>query len=581
MNENDRKKTAKHILFAVFLFLFGYGTTSAITRYVTETGSGLKDGSSWANASDDPQAMINLSMVDDEVWVAQGTYLPRHNANGWTESEPTGLNNNPNDQNNAFVLKTGVKIYGGFAGDETDISQRNWIKYRTTLSGDFERNDYGNDASHANSSENAYHVVITINTGAGTLLDGFTICGGNRADGVGSSFSISVNGFPSVGNKQGGGIYAYNSKATLQNLEIRRNGAYDGGGIFCLESPDLRGYNLYFFKNFAAQGGGMYVRNSPKFKNIILSENESGVGAAISNVGTATEITEPNYINIVIHSNYGSPHNGQGAGVHNQNASPVFTNATIVGNFGGLRAAGVYSSGSSYPVFNNSIIWNNKAAEGTAWAWTNVRVFNVENLGGEDKYYNTLLQGADLTATGGLDATSPDFDPMFINPPGYSHYDGLGSFTLKEGSPCIDTGNQQLYIDACGSEFQDWDNEFTVTPPPFMDASADFFGGCGGCGGESWYPKDEYSGKILPRLGGEGINIGAFEEILLEPDPKPEPCTEPGIIRYVTKEGKGSKDGSSWENASDDLQEMINISDICDEVWVAAGTYIPTHSADG
>ncbi len=50
------------------------------------------------------------------------------------------------------------------------------------------------------------------------------------------------------------------------------------------------------------------------------------------------------------------------------------------------------------------------------------------------------------------------------------------------------------------------------------------------------------------------------------------------VVRYV-KEG-ASGNGSSWENASGDLQAIINESEENDEVWVAAGLYTPKRKAD-
>ncbi|MBD2704649.1 hypothetical protein IC229_28690 [Spirosoma sp. BT702] len=47
-------------------------------------------------------------------------------------------------------------------------------------------------------------------------------------------------------------------------------------------------------------------------------------------------------------------------------------------------------------------------------------------------------------------------------------------------------------------------------------------------------------------------------------------------IRYVKPIASGSGNGSSWTNASANLQAMINASVSGDQVWVAGGTYKPT-----
>ena len=71
-----------------------------------------------------------------------------------------------------------------------------------------------------------------------------------------------------------------------------------------------------------------------------------------------------------------------------------------------------------------------------------------------------------------------------------------------------------------------------------------------------------------PRVDGT-IDIGAYEFQKI-------PTSR---IRYVKKDGTG--DGSSWDNASGDLQKMIdeladnNPQDLAGEVWVAKGTYEP------
>ncbi|KAF5296997.1 hypothetical protein FQR65_LT19768 [Abscondita terminalis] len=54
-----------------------------------------------------------------QIWVAKGTYKPLYKA-----AEVDDNNAPTTDRDKAFVLVKDVKLYGGFAGTETDISQR-------------------------------------------------------------------------------------------------------------------------------------------------------------------------------------------------------------------------------------------------------------------------------------------------------------------------------------------------------------------------------------------------------------------------------------------------------------------------
>ncbi|MEO6819982.1 MAG: hypothetical protein ABI266_07380, partial [Ginsengibacter sp.] len=147
----------KQLLSFLTMFLFCVDNASAqTTRYVKQNSTG--DGTSWTNASGDLQAMINSSIPGDQVWVAGGTYYPIRRADSLDVISP-------NNRHNAFVLKNGVKIYGGFIGsNETLLTQRDSTRKtnNTILSGDI--GIVGDDA------DNAYHVVISgNNVGAGEL----------------------------------------------------------------------------------------------------------------------------------------------------------------------------------------------------------------------------------------------------------------------------------------------------------------------------------------------------------------------------------------------------------------------------
>src|SRR6185436_13394223 len=80
---------------------------TAGTLYVdADLVTGSNDGSSWADAFQGSlglQAALAAAVSGDQIFVAQGTYLPTD----------TGL------RTEAFALKNGVALYGSFLGGET------------------------------------------------------------------------------------------------------------------------------------------------------------------------------------------------------------------------------------------------------------------------------------------------------------------------------------------------------------------------------------------------------------------------------------------------------------------------------
>jgi hypothetical protein len=77
--------------------------------YVRSGATGANDGSSWADAYTSLQSALAVAVSGDQIWVAAGRYTPT-----------TGT-----DRNASFALKDGVAVYGGFAGTEALLSQRN------------------------------------------------------------------------------------------------------------------------------------------------------------------------------------------------------------------------------------------------------------------------------------------------------------------------------------------------------------------------------------------------------------------------------------------------------------------------
>ena len=76
--------------------------------YVNHAAQGSNSGLTWTDAFTDLQTAL-MTARSCQVWVAKGTYYPAADAT---------------DRSQAFLLRLGVQVYGGFAGTETLLSQR-------------------------------------------------------------------------------------------------------------------------------------------------------------------------------------------------------------------------------------------------------------------------------------------------------------------------------------------------------------------------------------------------------------------------------------------------------------------------
>jgi len=151
----------KYILLALS-FCFLVYNSQATTYYVKTTGNNSSAGTSWASAKADLQEAINASASGDQIWIAQGTYCSTLMVNGFAGSTQA------EQRDQTFYNLGGKTLYGGFAGTETLITQRNISINPVILS--------GNIGNVSVNTDNCYHVLI-VPSGAVTI-DGLTIsCG--------------------------------------------------------------------------------------------------------------------------------------------------------------------------------------------------------------------------------------------------------------------------------------------------------------------------------------------------------------------------------------------------------------------
>ncbi|PWH17465.1 MAG: hypothetical protein DDG58_07980, partial [Ardenticatenia bacterium] len=233
--------------------------------YAAPSAQGSGDCSSWANACTLQTALANATS-GDEIWVKKGVHHP-----GTTRGD-------------SFTLKDGVALYGGFAGTETQRSQRNWQANVVVLSGDIDHNDSvdadGVVTSTANiHGSNSYHVIYSTDVTSSAILDGFVVTAG-QADGtmfqgygggdVRQSHQPDAAQCHFSGNmaaQQGGGMWHSKCDMTLVNVTFRNNSAAQGGGMYNLScEPTLT--DVTFSGNTATgDGGGMLNDNSDPMLN--------------------------------------------------------------------------------------------------------------------------------------------------------------------------------------------------------------------------------------------------------------------------------------------------------------------------
>jgi predicted outer membrane repeat protein len=298
--------------------------------YVDGSAGGGNTGATWGAAYTDLQvALANPECT--EIWVAEGAY------------SPTPLDDFPiDDLWRSFALPNGVAVYGGFAGDETALSQRDWADHPTILSGDLA----GDDTGSALVGYNSYHVVTANGAGPTTVLDGFTIRSGAGPD---TSCEPFCDG--------GGGLYNLNSSPILANLVFTANQAGSGAGMYNNYShPALS--NVVFSGNRSGKGGGMYNRHSsPTLTGVTFSGNTADYGAGMYN-----EDSSPTLLRVTFTGN--STHQyGSGGGMVNQHSHPALTDVTFDGNHAGYGGGMVNDDGSD-PTLLRAVFSGNTAYSG-------------------------------------------------------------------------------------------------------------------------------------------------------------------------------------------------------------------------
>ena len=488
------------------------------TYYVTAEATDVGDGSSWTQAITLTEA-LSRAKAGDEIWVKGYEDITGH-----IYKAPKG----------GFVLPSGVAMYGGFKGDETNKNvlptgrHKYQMKYQTALVGDIGTNDKASQQliiypENTTRTDNATHVLTlqmgvtqdnTNENNAPTIVSGFLIAAGN------------AKGDNSTSDGRGGGIYVVNNS--------KDNNA---------SSRHFRISQCNFANNYGMRGGAIYVDNSctnPQsaisycsfFDNVAgkrgTSENEGG-GMWID--GTAT----------VYNCNINNNTNG---GIRLSSTSKI-VNCSVIANTVSavdLTTAGASGSNGGGAVYN-TVLWHSTTLSKQdtrpafySCAFPEVKVTNSDTNTDDNGnvWISNENHGIEPAPWFKQSAVTQGYDFSFS-----SNLKQLYStaFTFEETSALLNKGKLEFY--------KNFAEKLETTSSDIM--------------GRTRYQDQDNT-----------IDIGAYEYARMKA----------GRIRYVKPQKVGKGDGSSWENATNDIQGAIN--DLAEkattpgekgEVWVAAGIY--------
>ncbi len=400
--------------------------------YVDASASGVNNGQSWDDAFINLQDALALARNCDaitEIWVADGIYYP-----------DAGVEQSDGDSTARFALVDSVAIYGGFGGGESELGSRHWETNVTILSGDIDGDDISGGGVITDvdtiSGTNSSNVITASDVLTGTVLDGFTITGGQgNTNGAGillSQSSLTLRNLTVQGNagNDGGGLYIdANSNATLSNVDFLDNkasgsggGVYNDGTLFGGKG-DAVYTDVRFLRNEATgDGGALFSTGRPRLTNGIFAGNEAGNRGGAIYASQNTVI----FTNTLISGNRANKGGGlylskDGAGTR---TLQTFVNPTITGNAASDKGGGAYLVAVN-PRFVNAIVWGNTTQFYQYSAWSILD--------------HAIVQGgcpADTTC-----ASISKTDPRFAESIAGGSATTAGDFRLLPGSPAIDAAD--------------------------------------------------------------------------------------------------------------------------------------------
>ena len=486
-------------------FALGASCASGAVIHVRADASPGGSGTSWALATNDLSAALGAAQPGDEVWIARGTYTAPGGQIG-------------------FSVPSGVRVLGGFTGNESQASARPADPqplvadpaFDTVLSG---------EVGAPGPANNSWLIVRMENTGADTLLERVAITGANSPTSAGGLYAFLAAGTVRdcliVGNTalQGSGLRVSSPNGlVISGCNVMDNTAVNGGigagmlvdgGTMTVENSLFRGNETDYL------GGGMaFTGCNATVRDCVIEEGEAVYGGGLYADGGAV------FERCVIRNNNAfSPFDptgatrGFGGGIYTKDG-PIFRECDIVDNTG-VNSGGMANEGtlgSSY--YNCRFLRNTSSGGGGAAAiiqqgtlFAGCLFLGNNAFSSPVMYLRSFPQLSSVTfvnctvvdngtgqAAVNIAGTALVLNSIFRNPGdefsgnfpgvGWSNVEGYtgglfnvnadpmfvdppsGDYRLRAGSPCIDAGrNDQVpldLLDDLAGEFRYLDDPSTI-----------------------------------------------------------------------------------------------------------------------
>lgn len=252
--------TPRLLVVLVFAVLCASTMVAADTLYVSASIPASGGGQSWQAPFKTIEEALTSWHEGDEIWVARGAYQP--SAQGLT-------------------LSNGMRIYGGFKGDELRREERDWYRRKTIIAG----------------NATTPRLVTLTNCDSSTRVDGFAFHGASSSAIYVSQGCPRIVNCSFVDNRGAIGSAILAEGATRIHIEycvFEYNKSNDNGGAVAIRNSgaDPYGYGAFIAQCFfidnestLGSGGAITIEGSstiPQIVSCVFANNKATEAGAIA-----------------------------------------------------------------------------------------------------------------------------------------------------------------------------------------------------------------------------------------------------------------------------------------------------------